>query len=97
VESDRFPKATFEGNYAEAFDISANGQNRLTVKGKLSMHGVTREIELPASVTVKDGAISGKAEFQVVPEDFQIKIPGLVRDKISQKIDIFIAFDLKKQ
>lgn len=97
VESDKFPKAVFEGNYTEPLDISLDGQTKLSVKGRLSLHGVSRNIELPAVVEMKDGVLYGKAEFQLVPEDFQIRIPDLVRDKISRKVDVFISFDLKKQ
>ncbi|ULQ53442.1 YceI family protein [Flavihumibacter fluvii] len=97
VESDRFPKAIFEGTFAETIDISENAVTKLLFKGKLSLHGVSREVALPATVVVKNGIISGNAEFQLVPEDYQIRIPNLVRDKISRKVDVFISVDLKKQ
>lgn len=97
VESDRYPKATFEGTYADPVDVSRNGTYNVNVKGRLSLHGVTREISVPASIVVTDGIVSGKTTFQLVPEDFNIAIPSLVRDKIAQKVDVEILFDCKKQ
>lgn len=97
VESDRYPKATFEGTYADPVDVSRNGTYNVNVKGKLSLHGVTREISVPASIVVNEGILSGKTTFQLVPEDFKITIPSLVRDKIARKVDVEILFDCKKQ
>jgi len=97
VESDRFPKAQFEGSYTELLDVSTNGLAKISIRGKLTMHGATKDIEMPATVNIKDGVLYCKAEFQLVPEDYQIKIPKLVRDKIAKKVDVFISFDLRKQ
>jgi len=97
VESDKFPKAQFEGNYLEPLDISTNGPAKIFIRGELTMHGATKQVEMPAIVIIKDGVLSCKAEFQLVPEDYQIKIPNLVRDKIARKVDVFISFDLRKQ
>jgi polyisoprenoid-binding protein YceI len=97
VESDRYPKATFEGTYADPVDVSRNGTYNVNVKGRLSLHGVTREISVPASIVVTDGVLSGKTTFQLVPEDFKIAIPSLVRDKIARKVDVEILFECKKQ
>jgi YceI-like domain len=97
VESDKYPKAQFEGNYTDQLDVSTNGLTKIFIRGKLTMHGATKNVEMPATVMIKDGVLSCKAEFQLVPEDFQIKIPNLVRDKIARKVDVFIAFDLRKQ
>ena len=97
IESDKYPKATFEGTYADPVDVSRNGTYNLNVKGRLSLHGVTREVSVPASIVVNEGILSGKTTFQLVPEDFNIEIPSLVRDKIARKVDVEILFDCKKQ
>src|SRR5690349_1624961 len=48
VESDKFPKATFSGVYAENVDAKADGSYPIKVNGKLTIHGVTRQVLIPA-------------------------------------------------
>ncbi|MEO8584221.1 MAG: YceI family protein, partial [Flavitalea sp.] len=70
----------------------------ITVKGKLSFHGVTREINVPAKLTVKEGNILGSTSFKLNPEDYNISIPFLVREKIAKQtsVEININCDPKK-
>lgn len=90
IESDKYPKATFTGIYAGPVDLSKNGTYPVAVKGQLTLHGVTKTIETPATFEVQNGKLSGKAAFAVRPQDFAIKIPALVRDKIAQQISIAV-------
>lgn len=90
IESDKYPKATFAGTYSGPVDLSKNGTYPVTVKGQLTLHGVTKTIETPATFEVQNGKLSGKATFAVRPQDFAIIIPALVRDKVSQQISIAI-------
>ena len=85
VESDKFPKATFSGAYAENADLAKDGSYTLTVNGKLTIHGVTKQVQIPATLTVKAGAISGETTFKLNPADYNIEIPFIVRDKIEKE------------
>ena len=95
VESAKFPKAVFAGSITNlaAVDFTKNGNYKVTVKGKLTMHGVTKEIEVPGTINVQNGAVKADAMFNVAPEDYKIEIPKLVRDKIARQIKITVAFD----
>src|SRR5687768_4226229 len=44
IESDKFPKATFTGTYSGPVDLSKNGTYPVTVKGLVTLHGVTKSI-----------------------------------------------------
>ena len=85
VESDKYPKATFSGAYAENADLAKDGTYPLNVNGKLTIHGVTKQIQIPATLTVKAGTISGTTTFKLNPTDFNIEIPFIVRDKIEKE------------
>src|SRR6478672_1494099 len=85
VESDKFPKATFSGAYSENADLTKDGSYPLNVNGKLTIHGVTRQVQIPATLTVKAGAITGITEFKLNPTDYNIDIPFIVRDKIEKE------------
>ena len=52
-----------------------------------------KAIEAPATIEVKNGHLLGQAEFKVRPEDFNISIPSLVRDKIDKEITVKVNID----
>jgi polyisoprenoid-binding protein YceI len=85
VESDKFPKATFSGSFSENVPLDKEGTYPVKVRGKLSIHGVTKPIEIPATLTVKSGTMTGTSTFKLNPKDFDISIPFIVRDKIEKE------------
>lgn len=96
VESDKFPKATFKGNIVNinTVDLKKDGTYPVKIKGMLTLHGETKEVETDGTLTVKDGGIdAGKSEFKIVPEDYKIAIPALVKDKIAKQISILVDVD----
>jgi polyisoprenoid-binding protein YceI len=96
IESDRFPKASFEGIFAAPADLMTGLKANLLVKGQLSLHGVTLPVELPVTLQLINNQLIAKADFLLLPEDYKIKIPALVRDKISKKIAVQLQFELKQ-
>lgn len=96
VESDKYPKATFSGAYTENADITKDGNYSLKVKGKLTIHGVTREVELPATLSVQSGTITGTTTFKLNPSDYEIEIPFIVRDKIEKENTVKVNVEWKQ-
>lgn len=94
VESDKYPKASFNGAYRG--DVDMNGAvSNVTAKGSFSIHGVTKEIEVPATLQLVNGTLVGHAVFNVTPEDYAIKIPGLVRNNIAKQVEVQIKVNCK--
>lgn len=96
VESDKFPKASFDGSWTEITDLTRDGLYQVVVTGQLKLHGITQSINIPATLEVKSGVVRGSCQFLVVPEDFGIAIPSLVREKIARQISVQVQFDCKK-
>jgi polyisoprenoid-binding protein YceI len=90
VESDKYPKATFSGSYIGDVDFTKPETYQVVIKGELTLHGVVKSIETTAQIDVKTDQISGTSVFKLKPEDFQIEIPGIVRDKIAKEINVKI-------
>jgi hypothetical protein len=88
IESDKYPKATFSGTYSPAVDVTKSGTYPVQVKGQMTMHGVTKEINVPATLQVVQGKLTGKSDFALKPQDFAIQIPALVREKIAEQISV---------
>jgi polyisoprenoid-binding protein YceI len=93
VESDKYPKSTFNGSYTGNVDITKNGSYPITVKGKITLHGVTKDIEVPATLIVNNGVLTGASSFKLNPKDFNISIPFVVRDKIEKENTVEIKAD----
>jgi polyisoprenoid-binding protein YceI len=90
VESDKYPKATFTGRCIGDMDFNREGIYQIVIKGELNLHGVTQPIETTAQIEVKNDRILGNSAFKLKPEDFEIQIPGVVRDKIAREINVKI-------
>ena len=97
MESDTYPKATFNG-IVDGFSITnLNTEKEYTVSGDLNIHGKTKKITTKISIGKEGEVILIKTNFAVTPADFDIDIPSVVREKISDNITIVAEFDLKER
>ena len=85
VESEKFPKASFKGLYSEG-----------NVSGGLTIHGVTKEIKVPARLNQENGNFVLVTSFDITLADYDVKIPSAVANKISKKASIQVHATLKK-
>jgi len=97
VESDKFPKAEFKGELKniDKVDFTKDGTHTVKVKGKLTMHGESKEIETDAKINIQNGKIKATTELKVLLSDYKVSIPGLVADKVSKTAKISIACSLE--
>jgi len=88
MESDKFPMATFKGSIKESVDLTKKGDYKVTATGKLMIHGVDHDITVPGTVIVKEGEINIESDFSVLLKDYDITVPQVVFQNISEKISI---------
>jgi len=75
----RFPTAKFESTKIEPASIT----------GKLTLHGVTKEITIPATITVNDAGVRIASEFTINRLDYGINFdPKKVEDKVALTVII---------
>ncbi|MEE9407953.1 MAG: YceI family protein [Polaribacter sp.] len=91
VESDKYPKAIFKGNILD-FDKITDSETKVKVKGKLTIHGKTKEITIEATAKRTKDAIVMLGEFFVDLADFGVEIPSVVKDNIAKKIKVNFNF-----
>ena len=97
VESEKFPKSTFKGKIVDFDKLKLNGKpEKVLIKGKLTIHGVTRDIEVEGDLSKTDSAMDLKFEFSVPVADYDIKIPGAVKDNIAKDIKVNSHFVMNK-
>ncbi len=90
VESTKYPKSTFKGTIQnpEGINPAQDGTYPVTVAGDLTLHGVTRPVKTDGTLEVREGKVFAQSAFELAPEDFNIRIPALVRDKIAKTIRV---------
>ncbi|MDG1849077.1 MAG: YceI family protein [Flavobacteriales bacterium] len=96
VESDRFPKATFRGRFVDLLLPNLLTEQELSVKGVMDLHGVQKEMTFPVLVKWEDGSLVGTSSFDLRCSDFNIEIPKIVSDKISNEIQVTVKALLTK-
>ncbi len=99
MESDKYPKSTFKGNITDISNINSlkDGSYTVNVKGDLMIHGVSKNIITPATITIKDGKISATSSFKILLKDYNIRIPTIVTNKIAENIEITVSCNYEKK
>jgi len=98
IESHQYPKTSFKGSITD-FDKYTLSEQPQTVKltGELSMHGVTKPINVSATVTQTDEGITLASSFSVKTSGFGIEIPSLVRKQIDENVQIQVSLPLQRK
>jgi polyisoprenoid-binding protein YceI len=81
----QYPMATFESLRVEA------AGRRATVFGRLSLHGVTREIAVPVDVTLSDVALVATGEIVIDRRDYGITYQSFV-NPIGNEVRVGFTF-----
>lgn len=88
MESEKFPLSQFRGTIQEKIDLKVPGTYQVTVKGKLTIHGVEQERTITGTILVAEGKITMQSKFRVKVADHKIEIPSLVATKIAEELDV---------
>ncbi len=90
MESEKYPEATFSGKITDLSKVIWNkdGSYLVTVEGKLTIHGVVKNVKETATIDVKGTKVNVKCALQVKLADYGINNDKA--DNIAQTIDIKI-------
>src|ERR1043165_5513715 len=88
VESDKYPKSEFKGQITNNSDVNyaKDGTYNVKVKGSLTIHDVTKDIDATGTISVKDGKIRVNSVFNIQLPDYKISVPRDVRNSINDSI-----------
>lgn len=77
LETDRFPTATFElASPVQLSAIPADGQTiEATAQGRLTLHGVTRDVSIPLKATLSDRMVTVVGSLDIAFADYGIAPP----------------------
>ena len=97
VESSKYPKSDFKGLITNNNDINytKDGEYMVRVKGRLQIHGEAKDVEANGKIKIGNGKILTSSTFEVLLSDYNIRIPSLVSDKVSSKVNIIVDCSLE--
>ncbi|HPI54393.1 MAG TPA: YceI family protein [Chitinophagaceae bacterium] len=97
MESEKYPKATFKGRILNmsSINLSKDGEYDAKAEGKLTIHGVTHDVNFIGKISVKGGKVTVRSDASVLLADYNIAIPGAVKDKISKDVKIKVNCTLE--
>lgn len=92
MDSEKYPTASFVGTISnlKAVKFDKDGTYAVNVKGELTMHGATKGIEAPGTITVAGGAITAISAFSVKLEDYGIDGPAVGAGKVAKDPKIMV-------
>jgi hypothetical protein len=94
METHKYPKASFKGKVTD-YNISKSGPHQVKVTGKLSLHGVTRDISAPGTMEFQNGKLVATSKFMIKLADYNISIPQIVWKNIAEEVEVKIQFTYK--
>jgi len=91
VESDKFPRAFFNGKIANfsSVNFKKDGTYPITVTGNMQVHGVNKAIQTNGVIEIKGGKPVATAKFTVTLKDFGIG--GLLIKMVADKINVEVT------
>ena len=89
LESSKYPKADFKAFITNIKDINfaKDGTYPAKAKGKLTIHGVTRDVSSDGTITVKNGKVRANSKFDIKLKDYNIG-GSMIGKKIAEAIVI---------
>jgi polyisoprenoid-binding protein YceI len=93
LQPDQYPNITFRSTQVSA-NKSIGNQSELKITGNLTLHGVTRQITIPTTVTLNGSDLRAVGEFSIDRGDFNVKATSAfhgfvrVRERIKFNFDI---------
>jgi hypothetical protein len=92
MESTKFPKANFKGTITNiaTVNFAKDGVYPVTVAGKLTIHGVPKDVTHAGTIEIKGGKVSAKSDFKIKVKEYGIK-GEYIGDKIANEVEVTVT------
>jgi polyisoprenoid-binding protein YceI len=93
LETNRYNEIRFVSSTVEAARIT-EGMFRMKIRGALTLHGVTRDLEIPCSVIVAGESLRANGEFSIRQTDYGIRLISVAAGTLKLKDELKFTFDM---
>jgi hypothetical protein len=87
--------AEFKGKINEPVDYTKEGENKVTISGKLTLHGVTKDVTLDGTLTKQGNEVLTVSKFKIKVADYNIKVPSMYVKNIAEEVEVTINSTLE--
>jgi polyisoprenoid-binding protein YceI len=87
LESDRYPEISFRPDRVEG-SVASSGKSAVTVHGIFNIHGVDREISVPAEVEMSADRWTATVHFTVPYQKWGMKNPSTLFLRVNDSVEI---------
>ncbi len=95
MESKKFPVSDFKGKINEKPDYTKDGTQEVTATGKITMHGVSKDVTLKVTLEISGKKINAKSKFKIKVADYGIKVPSLYVENIAEEVEVTLTSALE--
>jgi len=92
LETTKYPEIIFRST--EVTGELKNGQFLVKIGGDLTLHGVTKHINIPATVSLEGDSLRAKGEFKLDRGDFNVKATSAFHGMVRVKESLKFTFDI---
>jgi polyisoprenoid-binding protein YceI len=93
VEPAKYPEITFKSTQVQV-ETPAGGEFRVKITGDLTLHGVTRRVEIPAQVTLAGNDLRARGEFRISRKDFNVKATSAFHGTVRIRDELRVIFNI---
>lgn len=92
LETEKYPAITYKSTSVKG--SLKNGAFHVIIAGNLTLHGVTRHVEIPAVVTVEGDVFRAKGEFSLNRKRFKVNATNAFNGLVRVKHKLKFVFDI---
>lgn len=90
---DQYPDITFQSTNVTAKGLGG-GRYDVKLNGNLTLHGVTRPVTIPATVTLNGSTLRATGGFSIDRDDYKVKATSAFHGMVRVDDDIKFEFDI---
>ena len=91
---DQYPDIVFQSTNVTATKQAAAGSYEVKIDGDLTLHGVTKRISIPATVTLDGDKLRAVGKFSIDRNDYNVKATSAFHGLVRVDNDVHFEFDI---
>jgi polyisoprenoid-binding protein YceI len=94
LHPDQYPEIVFQSTSVTAKPAKTGGGYDVRLTGNLTLHGTTRRIEIPATVTLNGDELHAVGTFSIDRDDYKVKATSAFHGLVRVDDDVKFEFDI---